>query len=83
MRTQKPSDKGNGCFAPVTVADLNNARTDPVLMQNSYMFTKPTRGTAAYWKSVLLRLLAMVKTIGPQHSFSHCRVMIIDLNFRL
>lgn len=69
MRTQKPIGSCNGCFTPITAADLNNARTDPVLMQNSYMFTKQIRGTAAYWKSVLLRLLAMVKTLGPPTFF--------------
>jgi hypothetical protein len=30
MRTQKPIGSCNGCFTPITAADLNNARTDPV-----------------------------------------------------
>ena len=58
MRTQKPGESRN--FVPISAEDLNNVRSDPVLMQNSYMFTKHIRGTAAYWKSALVRLLAMV-----------------------
>ena len=65
MRTQKPCS-GTG-FLPVTAEDLDNVRNDPLLMQNSYMFTRQIRGTAAYWKSVLL--LAMVKTLGPPTFF--------------
>ena len=69
MRTQKPLSGESRNFVPVNAEDLNNVRTDPALMQNSYMFTKQIRGTAAYWKSALLRLLAMVKTLGPPTFF--------------
>ena len=69
MRTYKPVRGSVSSFVPVTAHDLNNARDDPVLLQNSYMFTKQIRGTAAYWKSVLLRLLAMVKSLGPPTFF--------------
>jgi len=62
MRTQKPCTQNPTGFVPVCAHDLNNVREDPVMMQNSYMLTKGIRGTAAYWKSVLLQLLAMVKT---------------------
>ena len=69
MRTQKPISGESINFVPVNAEDLNNIRTDPALMQNSYMFTKQIRGTAAYWKSALLRLLAMVKTLGTPTFF--------------
>ena len=69
MRTQKPISGESINFVPVNAEDLNKVRTDPALMQNSYMFTKQIRGTAAYWKSALLRLLAMVKTLGPPTFF--------------
>ena len=69
MRTQKPISGESRNFVPVSAEDLNNVRSDPVLMQNSYMFTKHIRGTAAYWKSALVRLLAMVKTLGPPTFF--------------
>ena len=69
MRTQKPCSSTSQGFAPITAQDVNNVRNDPVMMQNSYMFTKQISGTAAYWKSVLLQLLAMVKTLGPPAYF--------------
>ena len=68
MRTKKLC-AGTGSFLPVTAADVNNARNDPILMQNTYMFTKDIRGTAAYWKSVLMKLLAMVRSLGPPTFF--------------
>lgn len=67
MRTQKTCSSASQGFVHITAQDVNNVRNDPVMMQNSYTFTKQIRGTAAYWKSVLLQLLAMVKTLGPQH----------------
>jgi len=56
-------------FWPDSAHDLNKVNEDPVMMQNSYIITKGIRGTAAYWKSVLLQLLAMVKTLGPPTFF--------------
>lgn len=34
MRTKRP------CYLPVTAEDIDNIQNDPILMQNSYMFTK-------------------------------------------
>ena len=68
MRTKKLC-AGTGSFLPVTAPDVNNARNDPILMQNTYMFTKDIRGTAACWKSVLMKLLAMVRSLGPPTFF--------------
>ena len=42
---------------------------DNVPVEQSYMFTKNIRGTAAYWKEVLHKLLAMILTLGPPHFF--------------
>ena len=42
---------------------------DNVPVDQSYMFTKNIRGTAAYWKEVLHKLLAMILTLGPPHFF--------------
>ena len=54
---------------PISAGDLNNLADNPELLDNSYMFTKRIRGTAAYWKDTLQNLLAMVKTLGPPTFF--------------
>ena len=47
------------------VSDMSN----PDLQENSYMFMRSIRGTAAYWKNSLLNLLAMLKNLGPPTIF--------------
>ncbi len=38
---------------------------DPDILENSYAFMKNIRGTAAYWRDWLSKLLAKVNTLGP------------------
>lgn len=66
MRTSKPMrlNLGSLQFLPVSIGDINNIQSNDYLENTSYMFTKHIRGTAAYWKSVLFKLLAMIKTLG-------------------
>lgn len=63
MRMRKSS---NG---PLTARDLNDETFNSEVINNSYMFMKLIRGTAAYWKNNLLNLLAMFKTLGPPSLF--------------
>ena len=49
----------------VTAGDVKAIPDSPDLIENSYMFMKPIRGTAAYWKYNLLNLLAILKSLGP------------------
>lgn len=53
----------------LTTSDVNNISSNPDLLQNSYMFMKFMKGTAAYWKNNLLNLLAMFKYLGPPSLF--------------
>lgn len=53
----------------LTASDVNNISSNPDLLQNSYMFMKFMKGTAAYWKNNLLYLLAMFKCLGPPSLF--------------
>lgn len=52
----------------LTASNVNNISSNPDLLQNSYMFMKFMKGTAAYWKNNLLNLLAMFKCLGPPSS---------------
>ncbi|ORU93952.1 MAG: hypothetical protein A6F71_09080 [Cycloclasticus sp. symbiont of Poecilosclerida sp. M] len=52
---------------PLTAGDLNNPSSES--LNNSYMFMKNIRGTAAYWKDQLLDLLARINTLGPPTFF--------------
>jgi len=65
MRMRK-SANDNSC---ITVNDLNNVNHNPDILQNSYMFMKFIKGTAAYWKNTLHNLLAMFKQLGPPSLF--------------
>lgn len=53
----------------LTASDVNNISSNPDLLQNSYMFMKFIKGTAAYWKNNLLNLLAIFKCLGPPSLF--------------
>lgn len=53
----------------LTASDVNYISSNPDLLQNSYMFMKFMKGTAAYWKHNLLNLLAMFKCLGPPSLF--------------
>lgn len=57
-------NSGSLQYVPVSIGDINNIQSNGYLENTSYMFTKHIRGTAAYWKSVLFKLLAMIKTFG-------------------
>ena len=48
---------------PLTAGDLTNPSSES--LNNSYMFMRNIRGTAAYWKDQLLDLLARINTLGP------------------
>lgn len=50
-------------------SDVDNLQDNPDILDNSYMFTKRIRGTAAYWKNCLLNLLSMLKCLGPPTLF--------------
>ena len=55
---------------PMTAGDIRQmADDDNCLRQNSYMFMKNIKGTVAYFKSALLDLLAMFRTLGPPTLF--------------
>lgn len=49
----------------LTASDIRNLDNNSDIINNSYMFMKQIRGTAAYWKNNLLNLLAMFKSLGP------------------
>lgn len=49
---------------PIHLHDIHHISTNPDILQNSYMFMKTMRGTAAYWKDVLFNLIAMLKNLG-------------------
>lgn len=62
--------KGSTISSPMfTAGDLQSNINNTVLRENSYMFLKKIRGTAAYWKNTLLNLLAMIRNIGPPTIF--------------
>ena len=46
-----------------------DSEDNPDVIQNSYMFAKQIRGTAAFWKNKLMNLLAMIKCLGPPTIF--------------
>ena len=46
-----------------------NFKMNEDLIENSYMFMKQIKGTAAYWKNTLQNLLTMFKTLGPPSIF--------------
>ena len=52
---------------PLTAGDLTNPSSES--LNNSYMFMRNIRGTAAYWKDQLLDLLARINTLGPPTFF--------------
>ena len=54
---------------PVTAQDVINTDNNPDLQENSYMFTKNVRGSAACWKNKLLDLLATIRSLGPPTLF--------------
>lgn len=66
MRMRKMS---NDKQINITAGDLRNITVNPDLIENSYMFMKNIRGTAAYWKNTLLNLLAAFKSLGPPTLF--------------
>ena len=51
----------------LTAGDIANPSSES--LSNSYMFMKYIRGTAAYWKDLLLDLLAKINTLGPPTFF--------------
>lgn len=53
----------------LTAGDIKRFSENPDFVENSYMFMKTIRGTAAYWKNNLLNLLAILKTLGPPSVF--------------
>ena len=53
----------------ITAKDVKNIDTNHDLLQNSYMFMKNIRGTAAYWKNNLQNLLCMFQTLGTPSIF--------------
>ena len=62
--------KGNNFSSPLfTAGDFQTTDISGLLRENSYMFMKQIRGTAAYWKTTLLNLLAMIRNIGPPTLF--------------
>lgn len=64
MRTSKPMRLNSGSlqYVPVSIGEINNIQSNNYLENTSFMFTKHIRGTTAYWKSVFIKLLAMIKT---------------------
>ena len=54
---------------PYSARELLNINTNSEVQSQSYMFTKSIRGTAAYWKDVLYKLLAMIQSLGPPDFF--------------
>ena len=53
---------------PVRVDDVSSAHTITT-KTDSYSFMKQLRGTAAYWKNELSKLLAKLRTLGPPTFF--------------
>lgn len=49
---------------PIHLHDIHHISTNPDILQNSYIFMKTMRGTAAYWKDVLFNLIAKLKNLG-------------------
>ena len=62
MQTKKPGNHG-------LRYTQSNITFDQHLRNNSYMFMKNIRGTAAYWADILYNLLATVKCLGPPTLF--------------
>ena len=52
MRMRKMS-KGSHA-ENITAGQINDLKNNPDLLENSYMFIKDIRRTAAYWKNTLL-----------------------------
>lgn len=50
-------------------SNITGSSNNPDMTQDSYMFAKKIRGTAAYWKNKLVNLLAMIKCLGPPTIF--------------
>ena len=50
-------------------SNISSLDSNPNIIENSYMFAKNIRGTAAYWKNTLMNLLAMIKCIGSPTIF--------------
>ena len=67
MRMRKTTNTDT--HSEITGKDLKNIKQNPDILENSYMFMKNIKGTAAYWKNTLLNLLAMFKTLGPPSLF--------------
>lgn len=62
--------KGFSIESPLlTARDLQLSEINTQLNENSFMFMKKIRGTAAYWKNNLFNLLAMIRNIGPPSLF--------------
>ncbi len=53
----------------ITVGELRNMQVNSEMGQNSVMFLKTIRGTAAYWKDELFNILARMRTLGPPDLF--------------
>ena len=53
---------------PVSLNDVSNTHTITT-NTDSYMFMKNLRGTSAYWKNELSKLLAKLRTLGPPTFF--------------
>ncbi|MCG8079346.1 MAG: AAA family ATPase, partial [Candidatus Thiodiazotropha taylori] len=53
---------------PINVNDVRNVHTIDVKTDN-YMFMRNLRGTAAYWRSELFKLIAKIRTFGPPTFF--------------
>lgn len=65
MRKRKPGVENS----VLTNADISSLTNNSDILQNSYMFMKNIRGTAAYWNDILHNLLATVKSLGPPTIF--------------
>ena len=57
--------------SPLTVKDIKEVNPNSEIINNSFMFMKNIRGTAAYWKNNLINLLSMFKTLGPPSIFCY------------
>lgn len=60
---------GESQLLPYSAGELLNINTNSDIQSQSYMFTKSIRGTAAYWRDVLHKLLAMIQSLGPPDFF--------------
>lgn len=69
MRMRKPSSHDN---RPVTAGNITHFRENPDLLQNSYMFMKNIRGTAAYWKDTLLNFVHL-QDAWTTYTFCHAQ----------